>query len=183
MRALGLEPSLVRGKSPVPYQSGVTRVVGREGIEPPMSDDGWFTASCAAMARPTHARSVWQPTATCDASVVVKVLLAALDARRVEAGSEGVEPSARGVGDRSATTGSSPSENDAHDVVRVMKCDGDQTMSVVATSAYRACDLSQLPDSPASIPYGVVARVGTRARRSSTRMVLGVSVRRCVCVP
>ena len=25
MRALGLEPSLVRGKSPVPYQSGVTR--------------------------------------------------------------------------------------------------------------------------------------------------------------
>src|SRR5437660_9287172 len=57
----------------------------------------------------------------CDASVVVKVLLAALDARRVEAGSEGVEPSARGVGDRSATTGSSPSEDDAHDVVRVMK--------------------------------------------------------------
>jgi hypothetical protein len=34
VRALGLEPSLVRGKSPVPYLSGVTRVVGREGIEP-----------------------------------------------------------------------------------------------------------------------------------------------------
>lgn len=37
VRALGLEPSLVRGKSPVPYQSGVTRMVGREGIEPPVS--------------------------------------------------------------------------------------------------------------------------------------------------
>src|SRR5262245_342890 len=47
VRALGLEPSLVRGKSPVPYQSGVARIVGREGIEPPVSDDGWFTASCA----------------------------------------------------------------------------------------------------------------------------------------
>ena len=44
VRALGLEPSLVRGKSPVPYQSGVTRMVGREGIEPPVSDDGWSTA-------------------------------------------------------------------------------------------------------------------------------------------
>jgi hypothetical protein len=28
VRALGLEPSLVRGKSPVPYQSGVTRIGG-----------------------------------------------------------------------------------------------------------------------------------------------------------
>ena len=46
VRALGLEPSLVRGKSPVPYQSGVTRRVGREGIEPPVSEDGWSTASC-----------------------------------------------------------------------------------------------------------------------------------------
>ena len=53
VRALGVEPSLVRGKSPVPYLSGVTRVghsepmVGRGGIEPPVSDDGWSTASCA----------------------------------------------------------------------------------------------------------------------------------------
>ena len=54
VRALGLEPSLFRGKSPVPHQSGVTREVGREGIEPPMSEDRWFTARCAAMARPTH---------------------------------------------------------------------------------------------------------------------------------
>ena len=47
MRALGLEPSLVRGKSPVPYLSGVTRVVGRGGIEPPVTKDDWFTASDA----------------------------------------------------------------------------------------------------------------------------------------
>lgn len=47
VRALGLEPSVVRGKGPVPYQSGVTRMVGRGGIEPPLSDDGWSTASCA----------------------------------------------------------------------------------------------------------------------------------------
>ena len=65
VRALGLEPSLVRGKSPVPYQSGVTReVVGREGIEPPLSIDCSFTASVASMARPTQMRSVWRPTAT-----------------------------------------------------------------------------------------------------------------------
>ncbi len=47
VRALGLEPSLIRGKSPVPYPSGVTRIVGREGIEPSMSEDDWVTASCA----------------------------------------------------------------------------------------------------------------------------------------
>ena len=58
VRALGLEPSLVRGKSPVPYPSGVTRIsetidasavvkvlparmdfglgfAGPEGVEPP----------------------------------------------------------------------------------------------------------------------------------------------------
>ena len=97
-------------------------MVGREGVEPLLSIDCSFTASVASVARPTHVRSVWRPTAACDASVVVKVLLAALDARRVEAGSEGVEPPACGVGDRSATTGSSPSEDDAHDGVRVMKC-------------------------------------------------------------
>ena len=32
VRALGLEPSLVRGKSPVPYLLGVTRMVGRAGL-------------------------------------------------------------------------------------------------------------------------------------------------------
>ena len=43
-----------------------------------------------------------------DASVVVNVQTAALEARRAEAGPEGVEPSARGFGIRSTTTGSSP---------------------------------------------------------------------------
>ena len=99
VRALGLEPSLVRGKSPVPYLSGVTRIVGREGIEPPVSDDGWSTASCAPwrdrpMSRPGG------PGPDDDVSAVVKVLVARLVAGRVEAGSEGVEPPVVGVGDR-----------------------------------------------------------------------------------
>jgi hypothetical protein len=34
VRALGLEPSLFRGKSPVPYQSGVTRTVDLPGAAP-----------------------------------------------------------------------------------------------------------------------------------------------------
>ena len=55
VRALGLEPSLVRGKSPVPYLSGVTRVVGREGIEPPVSERRLDYRQLRPMARPTHA--------------------------------------------------------------------------------------------------------------------------------
>ena len=84
VRALGLEPSLFRGKSPVPHQLGVTREVGREGIEPPMSDDRWFTARCAAMARPTHAGPVWRPVPVDDASVVVKLLMSRLVVGRIE---------------------------------------------------------------------------------------------------
>ena len=82
VRALGLEPSLVRGKSPVPYLSGVTRVVGREGIEPPVSEDGWSTASCA----PWRDRPMPKPGGAGlddDVSAVVKVLMTALDARHV----------------------------------------------------------------------------------------------------
>ena len=57
VRALGLEPSLVRGKSPVPYLSGVTRmvVVGRRGIEPPVSERRLDYRQLRPMARPTHA--------------------------------------------------------------------------------------------------------------------------------
>ena len=81
MRALGLEPSLFRGKSPVPYQSGVTRiVVGREGIEPPSSEDDRSTASCA----PWRDRPKSKPRGSGsddDVSAVVKVRLAALVAR------------------------------------------------------------------------------------------------------
>ena len=102
MRALGLEPSVVRGKSPVPYQSGVTRAVGREGIEPPLSEDGWSTASCA----PWRDRPMTGPGGAGpddDASAVVKVVVSRLVAGRVEAGSEGVEPSAIGFGSRGTT--------------------------------------------------------------------------------
>jgi hypothetical protein len=35
VRALGLEPSLIRGKGPVPYQSGVTRIGGPGGNRTP----------------------------------------------------------------------------------------------------------------------------------------------------
>lgn len=73
MRALGLEPSLFRGKNPVPYLSGVTRMVGREGIEPPVSDDGWPTTRYA----PWRVRPTWgqMALALIDVSSVVKVLV------------------------------------------------------------------------------------------------------------
>ena len=35
VRGLGLEPSLVRGKGPMPYQSGVTRIGGPGGNRTP----------------------------------------------------------------------------------------------------------------------------------------------------
>ena len=54
VRALGLEPSLVRGKSPVPYLSGVTRLVGREGIEPPVSERRLVYSQLRPMAPPTQ---------------------------------------------------------------------------------------------------------------------------------
>ena len=84
VRALGLEPSLFRGTSPVPHQSGVTRKVGREGIEPPMSEDRWFTARCAAMARPTHVGPICDRSLVDDASVVVKLLMSRLVVGRIE---------------------------------------------------------------------------------------------------
>jgi hypothetical protein len=119
VRALGLEPSLVRGKSPVPYLSGVTRVVGREGIEPPVSEDGWSTASCA----PWRDRPMSKPGGAGlddDVSAVVKVLVSRLVAGRVEAGSEGVEPPVVGFGDRDTAVARAQVEC-AHDVVRVMR--------------------------------------------------------------
>lgn len=54
------------------------------------------------------------------------MLASGLVIRRVWAGSEGVEPPAIGVGDRGATTGSSPSEH-AHDGVRVNDEDAERT--------------------------------------------------------
>ena len=87
VRALDLEPSLVRGKGPVPYQSGVTRVVGREGIEPPLSEDGWSTASCA----PWRDRPIAGPGGAGpddDVCAVVKVRMSGLDVRREHARNE-----------------------------------------------------------------------------------------------
>jgi hypothetical protein len=49
-----------------------------------------------------------------DASAVVKVLLSRLVAGRIEAGSEGVEPPAGGVGDRGATVARARGRQDAH---------------------------------------------------------------------
>jgi hypothetical protein len=90
VRAPGLEPGLVRGKSPVPYQSGVTRVVGREGIEPPVSIDGCQQKKYSRTVAPHGATDPLVAGTGCDAGpdddvsdAVVKVLLAELDARRV----------------------------------------------------------------------------------------------------
>jgi hypothetical protein len=118
VRALGLEPSLVRGKSPVPYLAGVTRVVGREGIEPPVSEDGWSTASCA----PWRDRPMSKPGGAGlddDVSAVVKMLLSRLGAGRVGAGSEGVEPPAGGFGDRGATVARAQGDERAWRCARV----------------------------------------------------------------
>lgn len=104
VRALGLEPSLFRGKSPVPHQSGVTRIGAGRG-RAPASDDG-----CA----PGRVRPVWgqMALAPIDVSSVVKVLVPdgcrtngeAIDGSSMPriAGSEGVEPPAAGVGSRGA---------------------------------------------------------------------------------
>ena len=92
VRALGLEPSLVRGKSPVPYLLGVTRMV----------------------------RNRCGDRSLDDASAVVNVLVSRLAVGRVEAGSEGVEPPAVGFGDRGATLARARKGMDAHDGVRVL---------------------------------------------------------------
>ena len=61
VRALGLEPSLFRGKSPVPYQSGVTRM-----------------GSAARHARPIRVPGPRDDGPGNDASAVVKVLVPGL---------------------------------------------------------------------------------------------------------
>ena len=64
MRPLGLEPSLVRGKNPVPYRSGVRREksVGIESNDPCRS--GRFTATLEHQLHPTEDRPNapgWRP--------------------------------------------------------------------------------------------------------------------------
>lgn len=79
-----------------------------------------------------------------DASVVVKVLVSRLVAGRVEAGSEGVEPSAIGFGSRGTTVAQAQSGKRAHDVVRVVCGSADE---------FRRERLRRLPahDGPAGI--------------------------------
>ena len=74
VRALGLEPSLVPVKSRVPYPSGVTRVVGREGIEPLCRNDGCSTGSCAPWRDRPISESRGRDSDD-DAYAVVKVLV------------------------------------------------------------------------------------------------------------
>lgn len=75
--------------------------VGREGIEPPVSEDGWSTASRA----PWRDRPIARPGGAGpdkDASAVVKVRTPGRESP-ARARPEGIEPLAGGVGDRGAT--------------------------------------------------------------------------------
>ena len=119
VRALGLEPSLVRGKGPVPYQSGVTRVVGREGIEPPVSDDGWSTASCAPWRdRPVRDRCGDRPRRQCLCGCQGAGVRAGGPARRQARKESNPRPS---VLETAAPPWLEPKGDDAHDVVRVVR--------------------------------------------------------------
>ena len=85
VRALGLEPSLIRGKGPVPYQSGVTRIGGPGGNRTP-------SVGKTAGLQPAAPHGATDPVAgpdgadpDDDASAVVKILFAGLDARHAHA--------------------------------------------------------------------------------------------------
>ena len=85
VRALGLEPSLIRGRSPVPYQSGVTRIGGPGGTRTP-------SVGKTAGLQPAAPHGATDPVAgpdgagpDDDASAVVKMLFAGLDARHAHA--------------------------------------------------------------------------------------------------
>ena len=79
--------------------------MGREGVEPPVSEDHWSTASCAPWRdRPISGRMPTGPND--DVSAVVKVLVARLEAWREQTREES-NLLVVGFGDRDATTGSS----------------------------------------------------------------------------
>jgi len=176
VRALGLEPSLVRGKSPVPDLSGVTRVVGREGIEPPVSEDGWSTASCA----PWRDRPMSKPGGAGlddDVSAVVKVLMAGLVARRASRLGRCRTPGRRCWRPRRHHW----LEPKGKARMTLCACCGGALKirrRVGATSARRACRHWQAPVVPADPHDRGIGRVCTRARRSSTGMNPGAFVRR-----
>src|SRR5439155_5588933 len=83
VRALGLEPSLIRGKSPVPYQSGVTRRSGPGGNRTP----GVGKTAGLQPAAPHGATDPFGDRcgdrSLDDASAVVKVLVSRLAVGRV----------------------------------------------------------------------------------------------------
>lgn len=82
-----------------------------------------------------------------DASAVVKVRVSRLVAGRVEAGSEGVEPPAGGVGDRDATVARAQGDWDTHDVVRVVQGESQATSARSAAPYQRMTGLPVLPAS------------------------------------
>ena len=170
VRALGLEPSLVRGKSPVPYLSGVTRVVGREGIEPPVSEDGWSTASCA----PWRDRPMSKPGGAGlddDVSAVVKVLMAGLVARRGSRLGRCRTPGRRCWRPRRHHW-LEPKGKCAHDVVRVMRRSAeDQTEASELPAHDGPAGIGKLPSSRLILMIEVLAGCAherAEARQGST---------------
>ena len=163
VRALGLEPSLFRGKSPVPYQSGVTRVrVGARRARRPVFPgprgavpgtmplqlsrsrcSDWGSAARTPGWSRTSGRRCWRPRRHRDSS----------------------------AGERWGT--------DAHDVVRAVcgrSADGcsENAATIGAGRAYRV----RYPDGPASPRARGLGRARTRARRRSTGLCPGAVSRR-----
>ena len=116
VRALGLEPSLIRGKGPVPYQSGVTRIGGPGRNRTPCVGRRLVYSQLRPMARPTHGRGQMGAGPDDDAYAVVKVPVAGLDARQAHARKESnLRPA---VLETAAPPWLERKRDDAHDVVR-----------------------------------------------------------------
>ena len=178
VRALGLEPSLIRGKGPVPYQSGVTRIGGPGGNRTPGVGRRLVYRQLRPMARPTHGRGQMGAGPDDDAYAVVKVLIAGLDARHAHARKDSnprpavLETAAPPWLERKKE------KDDAHDVVRDMAENVAAGEKAGATSARRACRYWHIPGVPANALDRAMSRVGTRRRRSSTGLGPGASFRR-----